>query len=110
LLRFNCGAAIAQLDGLISSCHFSAIAMPMVDEIGKYFSVPALEAARAALFDGIVEDAGLEQVMGWSTRTKNGGYRTARLQEGMGGTGTLLQERARQARSERALTDRELPK
>jgi hypothetical protein len=31
------------------------------------------------------------------------------LQEGMGGTGTILQERARQARSERALTDREPP-
>ena len=31
---------------------------------------PALEAARAALFDGIVDDGGLEQVMGWSTRTK----------------------------------------
>jgi hypothetical protein len=31
---------------------------------------PALEAAWAAVFNGIVDDAGLQQVMGWSTRTK----------------------------------------
>jgi hypothetical protein len=30
----------------------------------------ALEAARASLFDGIVDDGGLEQVMDWSPRTK----------------------------------------
>jgi hypothetical protein len=45
-------------------------------KLGNTSQSPALEAARAALFDGIVEDAGLEQVMGWSGR----GQRTADIE------------------------------